>query len=230
MGGETGALPFLISLVKRPQYCYLDSNGHPQTTWRAFTSRAATDPTARERSGWRLPARSQQAQRMIDALTVRPLPGPFDPYEPSTDDAVLIHRASERAAAYSAAHQAASPCRYDARPRRRRFSAASLPPPTCSTATNRTARPPTAACTKPSRTSTAPPSGRITASRPLSKPSVKGGAKLDHRGGVTRPEGGGKPDRSRGPPSIPRVCCGTQEGCIEWTSMRRCGAACMWRD
>ena len=50
----------------------------------------------------------QQAQRMIDALTVRPLPGPFDPYEPSTDDAVLIQRASERAAAaYSAAHQAA---------------------------------------------------------------------------------------------------------------------------
>ena len=50
------------------------------------------------------------------------------------------------------------------------------------------------------------------------------------RGGVTRPEGGGKPDRSRGPPSIPRVCCGTPEGCIEWNSMRRCGAACMWRD
>ena len=41
----------------------------------------------------------QQAQRMIDALTVRPLPGPFDPYEPSTDDAVLIQRASERAVA-----------------------------------------------------------------------------------------------------------------------------------
>ena len=49
-------------------------------------------------------------------------------------------------------------------------------------------------------------------------------------GGVTRPEGGGKPDRSRGPPSIPRVLCGTQEGCIEWNSMRRCGAACLWRD
>ena len=49
----------------------------------------------------------QQAQRMIDALTVRPLPGPFDPYEPSTDDAGLIQRASERAAAYCAAHQAA---------------------------------------------------------------------------------------------------------------------------
>ena len=45
---------------------------------------------------------------MIDALTVRPLPGPFDPYEPSTDDALLIQRASERAAAaYCAAHQAA---------------------------------------------------------------------------------------------------------------------------
>ena len=59
MGEETGALPFLISLVKRPQYCYLDSNGHPQTTWRAFHEPgAATDPTARERSGWRLPARS----------------------------------------------------------------------------------------------------------------------------------------------------------------------------
>ena len=50
----------------------------------------------------------QPAQRMIDALTVRPLPGPFDPYEPSTDDAGLIQRASERAAAaYCAAHQAA---------------------------------------------------------------------------------------------------------------------------
>ena len=50
----------------------------------------------------------QQAQRMIDTLTVRPLPGPFDPYEPSTDDAVLIQRASERAAAaYCATHQAA---------------------------------------------------------------------------------------------------------------------------
>ena len=50
----------------------------------------------------------QQAQRMIDAPTVRPLPGPFDPHEPSTDDAVLIQRASERAAAaYCAAHQAA---------------------------------------------------------------------------------------------------------------------------
>ena len=50
----------------------------------------------------------QQAQRMIDTLSVRPLPGPFDPYEPSTDDAVLIQRASERAAAaYCAAHQAA---------------------------------------------------------------------------------------------------------------------------
>ena len=35
-------------------------------------------------------------------------------------------------------------------------------------------------------------------------------------GGVKRPEvgRGGKPDRSRGPPSIPRVFCGTQEGCI----------------
>ena len=41
----------------------------------------------------------QQAQRMIDVLTVRPLPGPFDPYKPSTDDAGLIQRASERAAA-----------------------------------------------------------------------------------------------------------------------------------
>ena len=50
----------------------------------------------------------QQAQRMIDTLTVRPLPGSLDPYEPSTDDVVLIQRASERAAAaYSAAHQAA---------------------------------------------------------------------------------------------------------------------------
>ena len=58
-----------------------------------------------------------------------------------------------------------------------------------------------------------------------------GGVKTrPQRGGVTRPEGGGKPDRSRGPPSIPRVFCGTQEGCIEWNSMRRCGAACMWRD
>ena len=57
----------------------------------------------------------QQAQRMIDALTVRPLPGPFDPYEPSTNDAVLIQRASERAAAaYCAAHQAT---RHAARPR-----------------------------------------------------------------------------------------------------------------
>ena len=63
----------------------------------------------------------------------------------------------------------AMPIRLSTAPRR--FSAASLPPPTCSTATNRTARPPTAACTKPSRTSTAPPSGRTTASRPLSKPS-----------------------------------------------------------
>ena len=49
------------------------------------------------------------------------------------------------------------------------------------------------------------------------------------RDGVKPPEGGGKPDRSSGPPSIPRVFCGTQEGCIEWSSMRRCGAACMWR-
>ena len=49
------------------------------------------------------------------------------------------------------------------------------------------------------------------------------------RGGVTRPEGGGKPDRVRGSPSIPSVFCGTPEGCIEWSSMRRCGAACMWR-
>ena len=46
---------------------------------------------------------------------------------------------------------------------------------------------------------------------------------------VTRPEGGGKPDRSSGPPSIPKVFCGTRKGCIEWSSMRRCGAASMWR-
>ena len=43
------------------------------------------------------------------------------------------------------------------------------------------------------------------------------------------PEGGGKPDRSSGPPSIPMVFRGTQEGCIEWSSMLRYGAASMWK-
>ena len=43
------------------------------------------------------------------------------------------------------------------------------------------------------------------------------------------PEGDGKPDRSSGPPSIPTVFCGTQEGCIEWSSMRRYGAASLWK-
>ena len=57
-----------------------------------------------------------------------------------------------------------------------------------------------------------------------------GGAKIDHRiGGMKPPAGGGKPDRSSGPPSIPRVFCGTREGCIEWSSMRMCGVVSMWK-
>ena len=57
-----------------------------------------------------------------------------------------------------------------------------------------------------------------------------GGAKIDHRiGGMKPPAGGGKPDRSSGPPSIPSVFCGTREGCIEWSSMRMCGVVSMWK-
>ena len=48
-------------------------------------------------------------------------------------------------------------------------------------------------------------------------------------GGMKPPAGGGKPDRSSGPPSIPRVFCGTREGCIEWSSMRMCGVVSMWK-
>ena len=60
--------------------------------------------------------------------------------------------------------------------------------------------------------------------------SENGGAKIDHRiGGMKPPAGGGKPDRSSGPPSIPRVFCGTREGCIEWSSMRMCGVVSMWK-
>ena len=101
----------------------------------------------------------QQAQRMIDALTVRPLPGPFDPYEPSTDDAGLIQRASERAAAYCAAHQAArhadTTLDRAAQILGRIVAAANV--------LDRHEQNRSAACTKPSQTSTAPPSGRITA-------------------------------------------------------------------
>ena len=49
----------------------------------------------------------QPAQHIIDSLTIRYPPGPFEPYEPSTTEAVLTELARERAAAYSAAHQAA---------------------------------------------------------------------------------------------------------------------------
>ena len=50
-----------------------------------------------------------------------------------------------------------------------------------------------------------------------------GGAKnRPQRGGVTRPEGGGKPDRVGGPPSIPRVFCGTRR---DVSSGALCGGA-----
>ena len=66
--------------------------------------------------------------------------------------------------------------------------------------------------------------------RPRNREPENGGAKIDHRiGGMKPPAGGGKPDRSSGPPSIPRVFCGTREGCIEWSSMRMCGVVSMWK-
>ena len=95
-------------------YTRAAGQGHAKAQFSLALMLDAGRCTARDRDAadhwYRLAAAHghQQAQRMIDAFTVRPLPGPFDPYEPSTDDAVLIQRASERAAAaYCAAHQAA---------------------------------------------------------------------------------------------------------------------------
>ena len=79
----------------------------------------------------------------------------------------------------------------------------------------------------------AAPAGRLSRPRLVRRAvgaAENGGAKIDHRiGGMKPPAGGGKPDRSSGPPSIPSVFCGTREGCIEWSSMRMCGVVSMWK-